>query len=202
MFYKKWFKKVLDTVSALIGFAVFLPLFVAITVILFVDNKGTPFFLQKRPGRDEKYFYVIKFKTMSDEKDENGIMLPDAKRLTKVGHLIRKTSLDELPQLINVIKGDMSLVGPRPLSVKYLPLYSADQRRRHNVKPGITGWAQINGRNTLAWSKRFEYDLYYVDNISFWFDMRILFHTALKVIRRADVSAGGNSEVESFNGRN
>ena len=172
-------------------------------VFLHFANKGAgAFFLQERPGRDEKIFKIIKFKTMTDERDENGELLSDDKRLTAVGKFVRSTSIDELPQLINVLKGDMSLIGPRPLCIKYLTLYSEEQRRRHNVLPGISGWAQVNGRNMISWARRFEYDVYYVDNISFMLDVKIFFRTIKKVLIREGISQEGNVTMEDFNGHN
>lgn len=166
-------------------------------------NKGAgAFFHQERPGKGGKIFKVVKFKTMTDEKDENGKLLPDAQRLTKIGKIVRSTSLDELPQLWNVFKGDMSLIGPRPLLVKYLPLYSPQQARRHEVRPGITGWAQVNGRNNIPWKKKFEYDVWYVDNLSFLLDCRIIWQTLMKVIKRADINQEGHATIEPFDGTN
>ena len=166
-------------------------------------NKGAgAFFTQERPGKNAKIFKVIKFKTMTDERDAEGKLLPDAKRLTKVGRIVRSTSLDELPQLWNVFKGDMSLIGPRPLMVKYLPLYSPEQARRHDVRPGITGWAQVNGRNNISWQKKFEYDVWYVDNISFLLDFKIILKTIQKVIGRSDINKEGQATTDPFNGNN
>lgn len=200
--YRKIIKPILDILLASIGLIILSPVFLLITIILYFVNSGKPFFVQERPGKNEKIFKLIKFKTMTDAKDENGNLLPDDKRITRIGRFIRKTSLDEIPQLINVLKGDMSLIGPRPLLVQYLPLYSDFQRRRHEVKPGITGWAQVNGRNAISWKKKFEYDVYYVDNLNFLLDLKILFLTVWKVIKREDVREGGDSEVEYFNGHN
>jgi lipopolysaccharide/colanic/teichoic acid biosynthesis glycosyltransferase len=169
-------------------------------LILTIVNKGSPFFIQERPGLGEKLFKIIKFKTMNDERDEKGNLLPDEKRLTPIGKFIRSTSLDEIPQLINVIKGEMSLVGPRPLLVEYIPLYRAKQRRRHEVKPGITGWAQVNGRNAITWEQKFEADIYYVDHVSFWLDLRILFLTLLKVLKREGISSAQSVTMEKFKG--
>ena len=166
-------------------------------------NKGAgAFFTQKRPGKDGKIFKVIKFKSMTDERDANGNLLPDAQRLTKVGSFVRKTSIDELPQLINVLKGDMALIGPRPLLVQYLPLYSKEQSRRHEVRPGITGWAQCNGRNAISWTKKFELDVWYVDNCTLWTDIKVIFITIMKVLKRADISQEGQATMEVFNGNN
>lgn len=160
------------------------------------------FFTQERPGKDGKIFKVIKFKSMTDEKDENGVLLPNEQRITKVGAFIRKTSIDELPQLFNVLKGDMALIGPRPLRVEYLPLYSAEQARRHEVRPGITGWAQVNGRNAISWTKKFEYDVWYVDHVSFLLDIKIFYMTVEKVIKRSDINSGDRIGIEPFNGNN
>lgn len=200
--YHFFLKRTIDFFLASLFFILLFPFFLLITLLLFINNNGAPFFFQSRPGKNETIFKVIKFKTMTDKKGLDGKLLPDSMRLTKIGRLIRKTSLDEIPQLLNVIKGDMSLVGPRPLAVKYLTLYNEEQKKRHLVKPGITGWAQVNGRNTISWKKRFEYDVFYVENFSFLFDCKILFLTVWKVIKRADVAAGGTAEVESFNGYN
>lgn len=179
-----------------------LPLII-ITLCLHFANKGSgAFFFQQRPGKDGKVFKVVKFKTMTDERDKDGNLLPDDKRLTKVGKFVRSTSLDEIPQLINVIKGDMSLVGPRPLLVQYLPLYSKEQARRHEVRPGITGWAQVNGRNAISWKQKFEYDIWYVDNMSFWLDVKILFLTVKKVFVREGISSQTSVTMEVFNGNN
>ena len=173
--YKNTIKPIFDFTISLI-FIIFLsPLFIIVLLMLTVINNGKPFFFQKRPGKDERIFKVIKFKTMTDKKDNHGKLLPDNERITKIGSFIRKTSLDEIPQLVNVLKGDMSIVGPRPLLIRYLDLYSDFQKRRHKVKPGITGWAQINGRNALSWNKKFELDIYYVDNLSFLLDMKIIY---------------------------
>lgn len=182
MIYKNVFKPLLDFLTALIALCIFSPVCVILIIVLLINNRGNVFFFQKRPGKNEKIFRVIKFKTMNDKKDKSGNLLSDDKRLTKLGKIIRKTSLDELPQLINVIKGDMSLVGPRPLLPEYLPLYSEEQKKRHLVKPGITGWAQVNGRNAITWQKKFELDVWYVHNISFLLDLKIFFKTIVNVI--------------------
>ena len=174
-----------------------------ITIWLHFTNKGAgAFFTQERPGKNGKIFKVIKFKTMTDERDENGNLLPDAQRLTKVGKFVRSTSIDELPQLINVLKGDMSLIGPRPLLVKYLPLYSKEQARRHEVRPGMTGWAQCNGRNAISWTKKFELDVWYVNHCTLWTDIKIIWITIMKVLKRADISQEGQATMEAFNGNN
>lgn len=195
-------KPFLDGAGALLGMIILSPVFLIILVVLCATNKGKVFFLQERPGRGGRIFKIIKFKTMTDEKDENGMLLPDDKRFTRIGQFLRSTSLDELPQLVNVLKGDMSLVGPRPLLMEYLPLYSARQARRHEVLPGITGWAQCNGRNAISWKEKLEMDVWYVDHVSFRTDCRILFTTLLKVIRRADITKKGQTTVELFNGEN
>ncbi len=196
--YKKIVKPFLDIFVATIGFIILSPLFVLITMFLFIANQGKPFFFQKRPGKNEKIFKLIKFKTMNDKKDKNGELLPDEKRLTPIGKFIRKTSLDEIPQLLNVIKGDMSLIGPRPLLVEYLPLYNNTQKRRHEIKPGITGWAQVNGRNAISWQKKFELDVWYVDNISLLLDLKILFLTIKKVVKSENISSGSSVTMEKF----
>lgn len=199
--YIKVVKPVFDFLIAFFGFILISPVFLLVFVILFFTNKGNPFFIQNRPGKNARIFKIYKFKTMTDAKDINGNLLPDADRLTSIGNFVRKTSLDEIPQLINVIKGDMSLIGPRPLLTQYLHLYNDFQKRRHNVKPGITGWAQVNGRNAISWDEKFEYDVWYVDNCSFWLDTKILFKTALKVIKKEGINAADAATIEPFNGR-
>lgn len=201
--YKHFFKRLIDFTLSLIGFIVISPIFIIVWVWLTIANKGAgALFFQERPGKDEKIFKVIKFKTMTDERDASGKLLPDAERLTKVGRFVRSTSLDEIPQLINVIKGDMSLIGPRPLRTYYLPLYNKTQKRRHEVRPGITGWAQVNGRNAISWTKKFELDVYYVSNMSLLFDIKILFLTIKKVFIREGISKEGSVTTEAFNGHN
>lgn len=200
--YKHFFKRVIDFLASFIGFIILLPLFIVITVFLFFANDGKPFFFQRRPGKKGKVFSIIKFKTMNDKKDAEGKLLPDEIRLTSVGKFVRKTSLDEIPQLLNVIKGDMSLIGPRPLLTDYLHLYNEFQSRRHEVKPGITGWAQVNGRNAISWDKKFEYDVWYVDNISFVLDLKILLKTIQKVIKSEGINAEDGNTKEPFNGYN
>ena len=200
--YKNFIKPVIDFVLALVGFLFLSPVFVLVTIGLFFANDGKPFFFQLRPGKDGKIFKIIKFKTMTDKKDEKGNLLPDADRLTKIGSFVRKTSLDEIPQLLNVIKGDMSLVGPRPLLPKYLELYNDFQRRRNEVKPGITGWAQVNGRNSISWEKKFEYDVWYVDNVSFLLDIKILILTVLKVVKSEGINEQGQATSNEFKGNN
>lgn len=201
--YRRFFKRTIDLVASGGALLVLSPVLLVVTVWLYFANKGAGvFFWQERPGRNKKIFKVIKFKTMTDERDSDGNLLPDAKRLTKVGKFVRSTSLDELPQLINVLKGDMSLIGPRPLLPQYLPLYSPEQARRHDVRPGITGWAQVNGRNDISWTKKFEFDVWYVDHLSFFLDMKIVFLTIWKVINRDGVSKEGMATTEPFNGHN
>ena len=200
--YKRFIKRFLDFAISVSILVLISPILALISILLYFQNKGTPFFFQERPGKNEKRFKIIKFKTMTDEKDENGKLLPDNKRITKFGSFIRQTSLDELPQLFNVLKGDMSLVGPRPLLFKYIPLYSEEQKRRHNVRPGITGWAQVNGRNTISWTKKFELDVYYVDHLSFLLDMKILWFTFLKVIKREGVNQTEDRPMQPFTGKN
>ncbi|ATA77279.1 sugar transferase [Capnocytophaga canimorsus] len=200
--YRFFIKPLLDFILALIGFLLLSPVFIIVTIGLFFANQGKPFFFQLRPGKDGEIFKIIKFKTMNDKKDEHGNLLPDACRLTKIGNFVRETSLDEIPQLLNVIKGDMSLIGPRPLLPSYLALYNDFQRRRNEVKPGITGWAQVNGRNSISWEKKFEYDVWYVDHISFILDFKILFLTIKKVFVREGISQDGQTTMEGFKGNN
>jgi len=188
--YKKYFKRIIDFLVALVVFVIVLPILLIITILLFFVNKGTPFFFQIRPGLNGKLFKIIKFKTMNDKCDEQGVLLLDEKRLSKIGIFIRKTSLDELPQLLNVLKGEMSLIGPRPLLPEYLPLYSQEQKKRHAVKPGITGWAQVNGRNSMLFSERFKHDVWYVNNLSFITDIKIIFLTLKKVFVSEGVISG------------
>lgn len=198
--YKSFFKRLFDFTAALVGFLLLSPIFLVVTIGLFFANQGKPFFFQTRPGKDEKLFRIVKFKTMNDKKDAQGNLLPDADRLTKIGAFVRKTSLDEIPQLINVLKGDMSLIGPRPLLVHYLPLYNAEQKKRHDVRPGITGWAQVNGRNAISWQQKFEYDVWYVNHISLLLDIKILFLTVKKVFVREGISQDGQATMEVFKG--
>jgi undecaprenyl phosphate N,N'-diacetylbacillosamine 1-phosphate transferase len=193
-------KPLFDRLTAFAALIIASPILVWSVILLWFANKGNVWFLQERPGKDGKIFKVIKFKTMTDERDAQGNLLPDDKRLTAVGKFVRKTSLDELPQMINVLKGDMSIVGPRPLLVEYLPLYNQQQKRRHEVKPGITGWAQVNGRNTLDWPERFACDVWYVDHISFALDIKILFLTIVKVFKAEGVSSGTSVTMEKFRG--
>lgn len=198
--YKKIIKPIFDFIVGFIAFIILSPVFVLVTIGLFFANNGKPFFFQLRPGKDGKIFKIIKFKTMNDKKDSEGNLLPDAERLTNIGSFVRKTSLDEIPQLLNVIKGDMSLIGPRPLLPKYLELYNDFQRRRNEVKPGITGWAQVNGRNRISWQKKFEYDVWYVDNVNFFLDCKILIMTILKVIKSEGINEEGQATSEEFKG--
>lgn len=200
--YKNIFKRIIDFVIALVALICLSPIFIIVLILLAFYNKGKPFFFQKRPGKKEKIFKVIKFKTMNDKKDIDGNLLLDSERLTKVGNFVRKTSLDEIPQLLNVLKGDMSLIGPRPLLVQYLPLYNKEQQRRHNVRPGITGLAQINGRNAISWKKKFEYDVEYVDNLSFISDVKIFFKTFLKVFKSEGINKEGEVTTTAFSGKN
>ena len=201
--YRNFFKRVFDVTGAGVSLILLSPILISIWCILALANKGTgALFKQSRPGRDGKIFKVMKFKTMTDERDENGELLSDEKRLTKIGKIIRSSSLDELPQLWNVLKGDMSFIGPRPLLPEYLPLYSKRQARRHEVRPGITGWAQVHGRNAISWTKKFEYDVWYVDNLSFFVDFKIFIETIKKVIQREGISQEGEVSAEYFDGTN
>lgn len=196
-------KRVLDFVIALLTFICVSPIFLFVILLLWISNKKSGvFFFQSRPGKNEKIFKVIKFKTMTDEKNESGELLPDEKRMTKIGSIIRRTSLDELPQLLNVIRGNMSLVGPRPLLVEYLPLYNNTQKRRHAVKPGITGWAQVNGRNAISWEKKFELDVWYVDHCSITLDIKILIKTFRKIFKSEGINQVGQATMEKFKGNN
>ena len=203
--YKFFFKRVLDFGISLIALIIISPILLAVTIWLHFANKGAgAFFFQERPCKDGKIFKVIKFKTMTDERGADGHLLPDAQRLTKVGRFVRSTSLDELPQLINVLKGDMALIGPRPLLVKYLPLYSKEQMRRHEVRPGISGWAQCHGRNTISWTEKFKLDVWYVDHCTLWTDLQVIWITVMKVLTRADINneTGTSATIEPFNGHN
>jgi len=200
--YPRFIKTLLDFMIAFIGVMVLSPVFIFVIITLFIANKGKPFFIQPRPGKNERIFNIIKFKTMNDKKDATGNLLPDRERLTKVGAFVRKTSLDEIPQLINVLKGDMSLVGPRPLRVHYLPLYNDVQKKRHQVRPGITGWAQVNGRNAISWTQKFKYDVWYVENISLALDIKIVFLTIKKVFTSKDINASEDMTMQPFNGEN
>ncbi|MBT8257430.1 MAG: sugar transferase [Flavobacteriaceae bacterium] len=196
--YPKVIKPFFDFFAALIGLIIASPVFIVILIILMIEHNGKPFFKQSRPGKNERVFKIIKFKTMNEKKDEHGEFLPFHMRITKFGWFIRKYSLDEIPQLINIIKGDMSLVGPRPLHIEYLPLYNETQARRHEVMSGITGWAQVNGRNAISWEQKFEYDVWYVDNQSFLLDLKIILMTIEKVLTRKDVNASENDNMPAF----
>lgn len=198
--YNRYFKRFFDILISLLVMMVSFPVFILAILMLAAANQGKVFFVQKRPGQHRKPFNIIKFKTMNDKKDKNGNLLTDKKRLTLMGKIIRSTSIDELPQLINVLKGDLSMIGPRPLLMEYLPLYNKEQSKRHTVKPGITGWAQINGRNAISWEKKFEYDVFYARNISFWFDVKIFFLTIIKIIKMDGIRSKSNVTMEKFKG--
>lgn len=198
--YRNGLKRLFDSLAAFTGLLILSPVFIVVTIGLFIANNGKPFFFQTRPGKGARLFRIIKFKTMNDKKDAQGQLLPDAERLTGIGSFVRKTSLDEIPQLLNVLKGEMSLIGPRPLLPEYLPLYSPEQYRRHEVRPGITGWAQVNGRNAISWQQKFEYDVWYVDHLSFALDLRILFLTLKKVLIREGINTDGQATTERFKG--
>ncbi|OYD44526.1 lipid carrier--UDP-N-acetylgalactosaminyltransferase [Sphingobacterium cellulitidis] len=198
--YKQFVKRFIDIIISFFGLLFLSPIFLFVTISLFIVNSGKPFFFQIRPGYKGKLFKIVKFKTMNDRKDDNGILLPDADRLTSIGSFVRKTSIDEIPQLLNVLIGDMSIIGPRPLLEQYLPLYNEVQKRRHEVKPGITGWAQTNGRNAISWKQKFDYDVWYVDNLSFPLDVKIFFLTIKKVFVREGISAEGQATMEVFKG--
>ncbi len=198
--YKLFLKRCFDFFAALIGLIVLSPLLIVIVIVLIFTNQGKPFFFQSRPGKNGRLFKIIKLKTMNDKKDESGELLPYEYRITKIGAFVRKYSLDEIPQLFNVLKGDMSVIGPRPLLEQYLPLYKDWQRRRHNVKPGITGWAQVNGRNAISWNQKFEYDTWYVDHLSFLLDVKIVIKTIKKVLLKEDVNSGENLNMPVFTG--
>ena len=198
--YEKYIKRILDFVLSLIVLVVFSPVLLVLTILGAVKMKGNPFFTQLRPGKDGKIFKLIKFRSMTCEKDKDGNLLPDEVRLTRYGEILRSTSLDELPELFNILKGDMSIVGPRPLLVQYLPLYNEEQRHRHDVRPGLTGWAQINGRNSITWEDKFRYDVWYVRNVSFLLDVKILFLTVKKVFCREGISSENSATMEDFQG--
>jgi len=199
--YKHFFKRFFDFIISLIVLVIISPILLVVTVWLHFANKGAgAFFLQERPGKNAKIFKVIKFKTMTDERDADGKLLPDEKRLTKVGRFVRSTSIDELPQLINVLRGDMALIGPRPLLVDYLPLYSKEQARRHEVRPGISGWAQCHGRNAISWTEKFKYDVWYVDHVSLITDLKVILITIKKVLFRDGISEEGHATMEAFKG--
>lgn len=198
--YRHTLKRLIDLIIAVVGLVILSPIFLIVMVCLCIANSGRPFFFQPRPGIHGKIFKIVKFKTMNDRKSKDGLLLPDKDRLTSIGSFVRKTSLDEIPQLINVIKGDMSLIGPRPLLVQYLSLYNDFQKRRHEVRPGITGWAQVNGRNAISWKQKFDLDVWYVDNLSFRLDVKIFFLTIKKVFVREGISADGQATMEAFKG--
>ena len=199
--YNNFFKRLFDFAAALTGIVILSPVFIIVTIFLAVANDGKPFFIQPRPGKHGRIFRIVKFKTMNDKKDADGNLLSDEIRLTKIGSFVRKTSLDEIPQLFNIIIGDMSLIGPRPLLTQYLHLYSDFQNRRHEVKPGITGWAQVNGRNAISWDKKFELDVWYVDNMSFLLDVKIIFRTIQKVVKSEGINSADAATIEPFNGK-
>jgi undecaprenyl phosphate N,N'-diacetylbacillosamine 1-phosphate transferase len=200
--YRLFFKRFLDILVAVIGLIITLPILIIVSCILGFQNKGSIFFFQERPGFHQKAFRIIKLKTMTDARDNEGNLLPDNRRITKAGKIIRRLSLDELPQLLNVLKGDMSLIGPRPLLFKYISLYSEEQLRRHNVRPGITGWAQVNGRNSISWKQKFDFDIYYVDHLSFLMDIKILWLTFIKVVRTEGINQTLDRPMQPFNGNN
>jgi undecaprenyl phosphate N,N'-diacetylbacillosamine 1-phosphate transferase len=198
--YRKYLKRLFDFILSLLALCVLMPFFLLTSIFLFFSNKGNPFFFQRRPGRNERIFLLVKFKTMNDLRDSNGELLPDEERITRIGKFIRKISLDEIPQLFNVLKGDMSLIGPRPLLVEYLPLYNSRQKRRHEARPGITGWAQVNGRNAISWEQKFEYDVWYVENINFLLDMKIIALTIKKTFTSEGISQKGHATMPVFKG--
>jgi len=200
--YNSFIKRFLDFTLCFVGVLMLSPIILILIILLAIANNGKPFFFQSRPGKNERIFKIVKFKSMNDKKDEKGELLPFEKRITKTGKFIRKYSLDEIPQLFNVIKGDMSLIGPRPLLVKYLPLYNDSQKRRHDVRPGITGWAQVNGRNTISWDDKFRLDVWYTENMSFKLDLKIIFMTAKKVLFKEDINSGENVNMPTFTGNN
>lgn len=199
--YKLFIKRSLDIILSFVILVVFSPILIITFILLTIANKGEAFFIQRRPGKNARIFKILKFKSMNDKKGADGKLLPDSQRITKVGQFVRQTSLDEIPQLFNVLKGDMSIIGPRPLLIQYLPLYNEEQRKRHNVRPGITGWAQVNGRNTVPWPQRFELDVWYVNNVSFILDLKILWLTVLKVIKRDGISSETSATMEAFTGK-
>ena len=200
--YNPYIKRLIDFIAALLGILLLSPVIIVLVILLFIANQGKPFFFQQRPGKGGQIFSIVKLKSMNDRKDVNGELLPFEQRITKTGAFIRKYSLDEIPQLFNVLKGDMSLVGPRPLLVKYLPLYSDFQKRRHDVKPGITGWAQVNGRNTISWEAKFKLDVWYTENVSLKTDIKILLLTIKKVLFKEDINSGENINMPTFTGNN
>ncbi len=200
--YRKIFKPVIDIISAFFGLLILSPILLVVTILLYLANNGKPFFFQRRPGKNGKIFKIVKFRTMTDARDEHGNLLPDSERLTVIGKFVRKTSIDEIPQLWNVLTGSMSLIGPRPLLPEYLKIYTKNQARRHDVKPGITGWAQVNGRNAISWTKKFEYDVWYVENLSFFLDMKIILKTIKKVLISEGINTQNMATTEPFNGKN
>ena len=200
--YKRFFKQIIDFIIALTALVILSPILLIVVLLLGFANKGNPFFFQNRPGKGDRIFKIVKFRTMTNERDEHGILLPDAQRLTGIGKFIRKTSIDEIPQLINVLMGDMSLIGPRPLLPEYLLIFNERQKKRHSVRPGITGWAQVNGRNAISWNKKLEYDVWYVENLSFTLDIKILFKTIKKVIISEGINTQDMATTEPFNGNN
>lgn len=200
--YKNGVKRIIDFLASLFGLLLLSPILIVIAAVLYFQNDGKPFFFQERPGKDAKPFKIVKFKSMTDSRDVSGNLLPDNLRITKAGAFIRKTSLDELPQLFNVLIGDMSLVGPRPLLFKYMKLYSAEQYRRHELRPGITGWAQVNGRNSISWGDKLRLDVFYIDNVSLILDIKILWQTLLKVVKKEGVNQSDERPMEPFNGSN
>jgi len=203
MLYRNFLKPILDFLLSFIGLALASPVFLVVAALLAIVNRGNPFFFQLRPGKGGKVFRIVKFKTMNDKRDVKGNLLPDVQRLTQTGKWVRKTSLDEIPQLINVLKGDMALIGPRPLLIQYLPIYNKEQARRHEVRPGITGWAQVNGRNAISWEQKFKLDVWYVENLNFLLDLKIIFLTLIKIFKREGIyRAGDITSMEAFNGEN
>lgn len=200
--YRRFFKRLIDILVSAVLILLFSPVLIVTAILLYIQNKGAVFFIQARPGKNEAVFNIIKFKTMTDAKDANGVLLPDNQRITALGRIIRKLSIDELPQLFNVLKGDMSLIGPRPLLIRYLPLYNEEQKKRHLVRPGITGLAQVSGRNAISWKEKFAYDVYYVTNLSFWLDVKIAFLTVVKVLKREGVNQSDQRPMQPFTGDN
>ncbi len=198
----RFLKPFLESFAALVALIVFSPILIVVTILLYIQNDGKPFFYQRRPGKDQKPFDIIKFKSMTDAKDADGNLLPDNERITAVGAFVRKTSIDEIPQLFNVLKWDMGIIGPRPLLFKYIPLYNERQLRRHEVRPGMTGWAQINGRNSISWAEKFELDVYYVENVTLWLDIKIFFMSFMKIFKKEGVNQSDARPMEPFNGNN
>jgi lipopolysaccharide/colanic/teichoic acid biosynthesis glycosyltransferase len=200
--YRRFSKRFFDFILSLFGLIMLSPVFVFTALLVLMTNRGNPFFMQPRPGKNERIFRILKFKTMNDKRDKNGNLLPDMDRITKSGAFVRRTSLDEIPQLINVLKGDMSLIGPRPLLIQYLPLYDETQKRRHEVRPGITGWAQINGRNAISWQQKFACDVWYVDHVSFGLDLKIIYLSIIKTFRQKDINSDLHTTMQPFTGNN